>query len=302
MFYVGVIPAIILFVGMLLVPPSPRWLMSVGREEESLSVLKMVEHPDLVNASFEQMRNEMRKNDERQGCFKDLAQPWLRNALVIAIGIMFFQQFVGINTVIYYSPKIFLMAGFDGAVSAIGASVGVGVVNLLFTLLSVYFVDGKAKTLFSGVERYRDFLVATRYLFYIRRSIRGFWEMAFHRPYFLICGIFRYQHRAVRLVDCVGSVSTKAKRVGDFSRLVVRMVFQCDRIVYFLQDIEGVFNIGNRINDQWRKPRESGGSVLILCVHWNCGDYLGIFLCTGNERSFIGEDRGFLEKRRTPER
>lgn len=49
--------------------------------------------------------------------------------------------------------------------------------------------------------------------------------MAFHRPYFLICGIFRYQHRAVRLVDCVGSVSTKAKRVGDFSRLVVRMVF-----------------------------------------------------------------------------
>ncbi len=61
MFYVGVIPAIILFVGMLLVPPSPRWLMSVGREEESLSVLKMVEHPDLVNASFEQMRNEMRK-------------------------------------------------------------------------------------------------------------------------------------------------------------------------------------------------------------------------------------------------
>lgn len=89
MFYVGVIPAIILFVGMLLVPPSPRWLMSVGREEESLSVLKMVEHPDLVNASFEQMRNEMRKNDERQGCFKDLAQPWLRNALVIAIGIMF---------------------------------------------------------------------------------------------------------------------------------------------------------------------------------------------------------------------
>ena len=147
-----------------------------------------------------------------------------------------------------------------------------------------------------------DFLVATRYLFYIRRSIRGFWEMAFHRPYFLICGIFRYQHRAVRLVDCVGSVSTKAKRVGDFSRLVVRMVFQCDRIVYFLQDIEGVFNIGNRINDQWRKPRESGGSVLILCVHWNCGDYLGIFLCTGNERSFIGEDRGFLEKRRTPER
>ena len=120
--------------------------------------------------------------------------------------------------------------------------------------------------------------------------------MAFHRPYFLICGIFRYQHRAVRLVDCVGSVSTKAKRVGDFSRLVVRMVFQCDRIVYFLQDIEGVFNIGNRINDQWRKPRESGGSVLILCVHWNCGDYLGIFLCTGTKGVSLEKIEAFWRK------
>ena len=302
MFYVGVIPAIILFVGMLLVPPSPRWLMSVGREEESLSVLKMIEHPDQVNVSFEQMRNEMRKNDEQQGRFKDLAQPWLRNALVIAIGIMFFQQFVGINTVIYYSPKIFLMAGFDGAVSAIGASVGVGVVNLLFTLLSVYFVDrlGRRKLYFLGLSGI--VISLSLLLFYIRRSIRGFREMAFHCPYFLICGIFRYQHRASRLVDCVGSVSTKVKRAGGFSRFIVRLVFQCDRIVYLFQDTEGILNTGNRFNDQWRKPRESGRSVLILCVYWNCGDYLGIFLCTGNERSFIGEYRGFLEKRRTPER
>ena len=177
MFYVGVIPAIILFVGMLLVPPSPRWLMSVGREEESLSVLKMVEHPDLVNASFEQMRNEMRKNDERQGCFKDLAQPW--NALVIAIGIMFFQQFVGINTVIYYSPKIFLMAGFDGAVSAIGASVGVGVVNLLFTLLSVYFVDrlGRRKLYFLGLSGIviSLLLLATSFIFAAQLGDSGKW-------------------------------------------------------------------------------------------------------------------------------
>lgn len=179
MFYVGVIPAIILFVGMLLVPPSPRWLMSVGREEESLSVLKMVEHPDLENASFERMRNEMRKNDERQGRFKDLAQPWLRNALVIAIGIMFFQQFVGINTVIYYSPKIFLMSGFGGAVSAIGASVGVGVVNLLFTLLSVYFVDrlGRRKLYFLGLSGIviSLLLLATSFIFAARLGDSGKW-------------------------------------------------------------------------------------------------------------------------------
>ncbi len=107
---------------------------------------------------------------------------------------MFFQQFVGINTVIYYSPKIFLMAGFDSAVSAIEASVGVGVVNLLFTLLSVYFVDRlrRRKLYFLGLSGIVISLLLLATSLYIRRSIRGFWEMAFHCPYFLICGIFRY--------------------------------------------------------------------------------------------------------------
>ena len=278
--------------------------MSVGREEESLSVLKMVEHPDLVNASFEQMRNEMRKNDERQGCFKDLAQPWLRNALVIAIGIMFFQQFVGINTVIYYSPKIFLMAGFDGAVSAIGASVGVGVVNLLFTLLSVYFVDrlGRRKLYFLGLSGIviSLLLLATSFIFAAQLGDSGKWLSIV--LIFLYVGFFAISIGPLGWLIVSEVFPQKLRGLGTSLGSLFRMVFQCDRIVYFLQDIEGVFNIGNRINDQWRKPRESGGSVLILCVHWNCGDYLGIFLCTGNERSFIGEDRGFLEKRRTPER
>lgn len=108
-----------------------------------------------------------------------MAQPWLRNALVIAIGIMFFQQFVGINTVIYYSPKIFLMAGFDGAVSAIGASVGVGVVNLLFTLLSVYFVDrlGRRKLYFLGLSGIviSLSLLATSFIFAAQLGDSGKW-------------------------------------------------------------------------------------------------------------------------------
>lgn len=61
--------------------------------------------------------------------------------LAITIGTMFFQQLVGVDTAIYCSPKILLMVDFDGVVSTIGASVGIGVVNLLFALLPVYFVD-----------------------------------------------------------------------------------------------------------------------------------------------------------------
>lgn len=90
---------------------------------------------------------------EKSG-WKELLQPWLRTPLFICIGIMFFQQFVGINTVIYYSPKIFLMAGFDGTVAAIWASVVVGLVNVIFTIVSVYFVDrlGRRMLYFIGLS------------------------------------------------------------------------------------------------------------------------------------------------------
>ena len=100
------------------------------------------------------MQEEIKRSEAEKSGWRELLQPWLRTPLIICIGIMFFQQFVGINTVIYYSPKIFLMAGFDGAVAAIWASVGVGLVNVIFTVVSVYFVDrlGRRKLYFIGLS------------------------------------------------------------------------------------------------------------------------------------------------------
>lgn len=154
MFYVGVIPAIILLVGMAFLPETPRWLMSNCREEESRRILNRIEGPIQAEKSLQQMRAEIDKSKDEKCGWKDLLQPWLRTPLIICIGIMFFQQFIGINTVIYYSPKIFLMSGFDGTVAAIWASVGVGLVNVLFTAISVYFIDrlGRRKLYFIGLS------------------------------------------------------------------------------------------------------------------------------------------------------
>ena len=153
MFYVGVIPALILLIGMLFMPETPRWLISNGREEEGRAVLARIEGYEGMENSYRTIKGEIEKSKEEKSGFRELMKPWLRNAVIIGIGIMFFQQFIGINTVIYYSPKIFLMAGFDGTISAIWAAVGVGIINLLFTLVSVYFVDklGRRKLYFTGL-------------------------------------------------------------------------------------------------------------------------------------------------------
>jgi len=152
MLYVGVIPALILFVGMFFLPETPRWLMSKGREEDARKVLDRIESPEYIDDSISAMKSDI-AIDKRQEGFRELFKPWLRNALIIAVGIMFFQQFVGINTVIYYAPKIFLAAGFDGAEKAIQALVIVGVVNVLFTIVSLFIIDrlGRRKLYFIGL-------------------------------------------------------------------------------------------------------------------------------------------------------
>ena len=152
MLWVGVIPAVVLFVGMFFLPETPRWLMSKGREEEGEAVLRRIEDPSMIEDSMAAMRRDMAIDADQAG-WKEIFKPWLRNALIIAAGIMFFQQFVGINTVIYYSPKIFLAAGFEGAEAAIAASVIVGVVNVLFTIVSLFIIDklGRRKLYFIGV-------------------------------------------------------------------------------------------------------------------------------------------------------
>lgn len=152
MLYVGVIPAAILFIGMFFLPETPRWLMSRGREDEARKVLDRIEDPEFIDSSIADMKSDIEIDKGQEG-FRVIFKPWLRNALIIAMGIMFFQQFVGINTVIYYSPKIFLAAGFEGAEAAVRAAVIVGVINVLFTIVSLFVIDklGRRKLYFIGV-------------------------------------------------------------------------------------------------------------------------------------------------------
>lgn len=154
MFFVGVVPALILLIGMFFMPETPRWLMSKGNLKECRKVLLKIEATDDVDRLLQQMEEEIRIDRDSKVGWKYLLQPWLRTPLMVAVCIMFFQQFVGINTVIYYSPKIFLMAGFESTLSAIWASVGVGVINVIFTILSLYLVDsiGRRKLYFVGLS------------------------------------------------------------------------------------------------------------------------------------------------------
>src|SRR6185437_7890118 len=141
MFLVGIVPALILLVGMLFLPETPRWLMSRGRWQEGKKVLEMVEDPDLINTTAENIKKEMTTESASKGRAMDVFKPWLRIPLIITVGIFFFQQFSGVNTIIYYSPIIFKMSGIVSNSGSILPAIIIGIVNVLCCLLSIFLLD-----------------------------------------------------------------------------------------------------------------------------------------------------------------
>jgi len=167
MFYVGAAPALVMLIGMFFLPESPRWLISKGYDKECYDVLSKVESPEQIENVFSSLKEEFELEQINKVNWKDIFKPWLRTPLIIAVGIMFVQQFTGINTIIYYSPKIFLMAGSNGAQAAILASVSVGVVTVIFTFLSLFLIDkiGRRKLYFIGLSGMTVSLVAIGFCF-----------------------------------------------------------------------------------------------------------------------------------------
>ena len=149
MFLCGIAPALVLFAGVLVLPRSPRWLALAGRHEEAREVLAAIGEQDVdeqlaeIEASFE----------HAQASWRELWAPLARNALLVGLGLGIFQQFIGINTVIYYAPTILQFSGFRSPTISILATMGVGAVNVAVTVVAVRLIDrvGRRPLLLGGL-------------------------------------------------------------------------------------------------------------------------------------------------------
>lgn len=133
------IPALILFLGALVLPESPRFLVRQGREQEAGQVLSRMYagNTDAVRVNLEQIREQAAVED---GGWHELFGSFARPALIAAIGLAVFQQVMGCNTVLYYAPTIFTDVGF-GVAAALIAHIGIGVFNVLVTVLGIAIMD-----------------------------------------------------------------------------------------------------------------------------------------------------------------
>lgn len=138
MFASAALPALVLLIGMIFLPESPRWLARKGFRAQALENFRRLGRGDEAEAELADVENIL--HQEQEG-FRILLQPGFRVAVLVGIGLAVFQQITGINTIIYYSPAILRMSGYASAKAAILAAAIIGVANIVISVLAVLLVD-----------------------------------------------------------------------------------------------------------------------------------------------------------------
>jgi len=192
MFHIGFIPGLMLFIGMFFLPETPRWLISKGRDEEGTSVLKRVEDPDLIDSSLKKLKEEISLDRETKLSGIKLSEPWLKYPLIIGVGIMILTEFTGIDTIVYYTPKIFKIAGYISNEQSILPAIIVGSSNVIFTIISIFLVDrtGRRLLYFIGLSGLVITLFSMGLCFHFQNELGSFFSILTISAMFLFIASF----------------------------------------------------------------------------------------------------------------
>jgi MFS transporter, SP family, galactose:H+ symporter len=134
----GVLPAIALELGVVFLPESPRWLLLHGFRERATKTFAQIRATEDNRAEIDEILEHAQTGS---GKIADLLRPMSMRVIFLGAGLAVIQQVTGINTVIYYAPTIFQAAGFQSAQASITATAGVGLVNVIMTIVSIPLVD-----------------------------------------------------------------------------------------------------------------------------------------------------------------
>ncbi|KAK7343230.1 hypothetical protein VNO77_11817 [Canavalia gladiata] len=177
---VSAVPAVVQFILMLFLPESPRWLFMKNRKNEAVDVLSKIYDVDRLEDEVDFLTSQLEqdiqksKNVRLGDVFKSKE---IRLAFLVGAGLQAFQQFSGINTVMYYSPTIVQMAGFYSNELALLLSLVVAAMNAAGTILGIYLIDhaGRRKLALSSLGGVFASLILLSVAFLNQSSSNGFY-------------------------------------------------------------------------------------------------------------------------------
>ncbi|WP_432799607.1 sugar porter family MFS transporter [Poriferisphaera sp. WC338] len=172
MFGVEAFPAAAYFALLFIVPCSPRWLLAKQRESDSRRVLQMVgtDEGRSIDEEVSEIKESLKRDCDAR--HEPLFQQRYMKPIMLAVAIAMFNQLSGINAILYYAPSIFQSVGASGD-SALLQSVGLGLMNLLFTVLAMIVIDffGRRKLMLIGSVGYIISLGGVTWAFFTQSSL-----------------------------------------------------------------------------------------------------------------------------------
>jgi sugar porter (SP) family MFS transporter len=138
MFASAVFPALVLLIGMIFLPESPRWLARKGFRDRALENFRRLGRGDEAETELAEVESALQEEEEG---FGSLFKAGFRVAVLVGIGLAIFQQITGVNTIVYYSPAILRTAGFPSDKAAILAAAIIGVMNVITCLVAISLID-----------------------------------------------------------------------------------------------------------------------------------------------------------------
>lgn len=180
------LPALLFLFIIFFIPESPKWLIIKGKPSEATAVLsRILGSEDEIGAEVEATRS---SSGEDNGKWSDLLKPGVLVAVLAGCAIAILGQFMGVNAVLYYGPKIFSEAGFDNPMFS---TVLVGLVNFATTVLAVFIIDrvGRKQLIYWGVSGMIICLMAIGTYFATGGALGNGFMLAFFLAYVFCCAI-----------------------------------------------------------------------------------------------------------------
>ena len=160
------IPALSFFILVIIIPKSPRWLVVKGKFEQANKILSKIVGEKEASAEIKEIKETLALETEK-GSWKMIFEPGIKMAILIGVALAILQQYTGIDSIIYYGPRIMEQAGFDIG-EALGSQIIIGIINVVFTLLAIWKIDqyGRRPILLAGTIGTFISLIAIGFLFF----------------------------------------------------------------------------------------------------------------------------------------
>ncbi len=145
------IPAAVMFLGVLMLPESPRWLFLKGFKDRAVAVFNGMHLDDAeIATEVREIEDSLKVKQSGFGLLR--TNPNFARSIGLGVGLQVIQQLTGINVLMYYAPRILQIAGFQGTEKEMWGTVLIGVTNVLATFIAIAFVDrlGRKPIMYAG--------------------------------------------------------------------------------------------------------------------------------------------------------